>query len=436
MRLGCKCLSSQPRALGVSLGSLAGWRQYVSMVEYALSEDVLSEFFGSVIPILDERQKRLVTGAASKMFGHGGIRAVARMSGLDQTTVSRGATQIESGVEETTRIRAVGGGRKRLTETQPGIEDALDALVEPVTRGDPMSPLRWTTKSVQNLANELVSAGFKVSGMSVYKMLRAKGFSLQGTSKTLEGSSHPDRDDQFRYIAGLVSRFQAAGQPATSCDAKKKEKIGQYANGGREWQPKGQPVPVKDHDFPDPDLPKAVPYGVYDMTDNSGFVSVGISADTAEFAVNSIGTWWHGMGRAAYPNARELLITVDAGGSNGSRNRLWKKLITKFALEEGLEVTVCHFPPGTSKWNKIEHRMFSQITLNWRGRPLTSYETVVNLIGSTTTSQGLKVGAALDNSVYRKGVKVSDAELADLPIYPHLFHGDWNYTVGGSMNAK
>ena len=370
------------------------------------------------------------------MFGHGGIGAVARMSGLDRTTVSRGAKQIVSGVEDTARVRASGGGRKRLAESQPGLEDALDRLVEPETRGDPMCRLRWTTKSVQKLADALATQGFRISGMTVYNMLRGMGFSLQGTAKTLEGSDHPDRDDQFRYIADLVARFQAKEQPVTSCDAKKKENVGQYANAGREWHSKGQPVPVKDHDFPNPDMPKAVPYGVYDITANEGWVSVGISADTAEFAVNSIRNWWNGMGRAAYPGARELLITVDSGGSNGRRNRLWKKLITEFALEEGLEITVCHFPPGTSKWNKIEHRMFSQITMNWRGRPLESYETIVSLIGSTTTSKGLKIGAALDDSVYQRGIKVSDQELAGLPIYPHLFHGDWNYTVGGSGGSK
>jgi hypothetical protein len=393
------------------------------MVEYAISEAVLSEFFDVVLPLLDERQRRLVSGAASRMFGHGGIGLVAGASGLDRTTVSRGAKQVVSGVEDTARVRARDAGRKSLSESQPGIEDALDGLVEPVTRGDPMSPLRWTTKSVQKLALALRVLGFQVSGMTVYNMLRGLGFSMQGTAKTLEGSDHPDRDDQFRYIAGLAARFQAEGQPVTSCDAKKKELVGQYANTGQEWQPKGQPVPVKDHDFPDPDMPKAVPYGVYDIAANEGWVSVGVSADTAEFAVNSIRNWWHRMGRATYPRATELLITVDAGGSNGHRNRLWKKLITEFALEEGLEITVCHFPPGTSKWNKIEHRMFSQITLNWRGRPLESYETIVSLIGATTTSKGLKVGAALDDSVYQKGIKVSDQELADLPIRPQPLTG-------------
>lgn len=406
------------------------------MVEYALSEAELSEFFHVVLPLLNERQTRLVMGAASRMLGHGGIVAVSRMSGLDQGRISRGRKQVESGVEDTTRVRAPGAGRKRLSESQPGLEDALDGLVEPVTRGDPERPLRWTTKSVQNLAQALVVLGFQVSGMTVYNMLRGMGFSLQAPSKTLEGSGHPDRDDQFRYIAGLAAQFQAVGQPVTSCDAKKKEQVGQYSNGGREWHPKGEPVPVKDHDFPDPNLPKAVPYGVYDIAANQGWVSVGISADTAEFAANSISTWWHKMGRATYPEARELLITVDSGGSNGSRNRLWKKMITEFALREGLKITICHFPPGTSKWNKIEHRMFSQITTNWRGRPLESYETVVSLIGSTTTRMGLKIGAALDNSAYKKGVKVDDKELAGLPIYPHLFHGDWNYTVGGSEDQK
>jgi len=405
------------------------------MTQYVLSEDTLSEFFGVVLPLLDERQRRLTTGAASKMIEHGGISAIARMSGLDRMTVSRGAKQIAAGVQDTTRVRMPGGGRKTLEETQPGIKDALDALVEPETRGDPMCPLRWTSKSVHKLAGTLTMLGFRVSNMTVYNMLREMGYSLQGTAKVLEGTNHPDRDDQFRYIASLVTLFQGRGQPVTSCDAKKKEQVGQYANEGREWHPKGQPVPVKDHDFPDPDMPKAVPYGVYDVTANNGWVSVGISADTAEFAVNSIRAWWHRMGRVAYPNAKELLITVDAGGSNGHRNRLWKKLITQFALEEGLEITVCHFPPGTSKWNKIEHRMFSQITMNWRGRPLESYESVVSLIGSTKTSKGLSVDAALDDSVYQRGIKVSDRELGELPIYPHLFHGDWNYTVGGSREA-
>jgi hypothetical protein len=405
-------------------------------VEYVLTETAFSEFFDTVVPLLDERRTRLFAGAASKMFGHGGIAAVARMAGIDRGTISRGAREIESGVEVTGRVRASGAGRKPVTESQPGIEDALDGLVEPVTRGDPMSPLRWTTKSVQNLAGALKVLGFEVSGMTVYKMLRGMGYSLQGNAKTLEGAGHPDRDDQFRYIASLVARFQAKGQPVTSCDAKKKEQVGQYSSPGREWQPKGRPVPVKDHDFPDPNMPKAVPYGVYDITANQGWVSVGISADTAEFAVNSIRSWWHRMGRDAYPNARELLITVDAGGSNGHRNRLWRKLITELAVEERLEITICHFPPGTSKWNKIEHRMFSQITMNWRGRPLESYEAVVSLIGSTTTSKGLKVGAALDDSVYQKGIKVDDKELADLPIHRHLFHGDWNYTVGSPVATK
>jgi len=411
-------------------GPTGVWCHYVRMIEYTLTDAVLSEFFGSVFPILDERQKRLLAGAASRMFGHGGIGVVARMSGLDRTTVSRGAKQLGTGAEGSGRVRARGGGRKRVEESQPGIDDALDGLVEPVTRGDPMSPLRWTTKSVQNLAGALAVLGFRVSGMTVYNMLRAKGFSLQGVAKSLEGSGHPDRDDQFRYIANLVTLFQARGQPVTSCDAKKKEQVGQYANAGREWNPKGGPPLAKDHDFPDPDLPKAVPYGVYDITANEGWVSVGISADTAEFAVNSIRTWLHRMGRQKYPYLKELMVTVDSGGSNGSRNRLWKKLIAELALEEGIAITVCHFPPGTSKWNKIEHRMFSHITMNWRGRPLESYAAVVNLIGATTTAKGLRVGSALDDGVYQKGIKVSDKELQGLPIYPHLFHGDWNYTVG------
>jgi len=408
--------------------------------EFVVSESAFEEFFDAVLPLCDERLTRLVAGAAARsLFGRGGITAVARMTGLDKGRISRGAQQIAAGVEPFTsgsgRVRAEGGGRKPVTVTQPGIEDALDALVEPTTRGDPMTLLRWTTKSVMKLAGALHVLGFEVSAMTVYTMLRGMGYSLQATSKTLEGSDHPDRDDQFRYIAQMVTRYQAHGQPVTSCDTKKKEQVGQYANPGQEWQPTGHPVPVKDHDFPDPAMAKAVPYGVYDVTANTGWVSVGISADTAEFAVNSIRTWWHRMGRDAYPDARELLITVDAGGSNGHRNRLWKKLLAQFAVEEGLQITVCHFPPGTSKWNKIEHRMFSQITLNWRGRPLESYENVVSLIGSTTTEKGLTLGAALDESVYEKGIKVTEQEMADLPVYRHLFHGDWNYTVGIQENT-
>jgi transposase len=400
------------------------------VVDHLVSEDRLSEFFGVVLPILDEHQRRVVVGAASKMFGYGGVSAVKRICGISRGTVSRGMDEIDTGVGDMTRVRARGGGRKSLSTSQPELDATLDVLVEPESRGDPMSEVRWTTKSLRNLAKELVKRGFTVSHTTLRRMLKSKNYSLQGTAKILEGSDHPDRDEQFRYIAGLVEQFKAEGQPLTSADGKKKENIGQYDNGGREWRPRGEPIPVKDHDFPQPGMPKAVPYGVYDMTRNEAWVSVGMSADTAEFAVNSLRKWWYELGSRAYQNARKLLITVDAGGSNGYRNRLWKKLLAEFAVEIGLEITVCHYPPGTSKWNKIEHRLFSQITRNWRGRPLDSFESVVKLIGSTITSKGLKVAAALDDSVYKKGIKVSDAELAALPIRYHEFHGDWNYTVG------
>jgi hypothetical protein len=312
---------------------------------------------------------------------------------------------------------------------QPGIAQALDALVEPGTRGDPMSPLRWTTKSTRMLADELVRVGFRCSYALVNTLLRSMGYSLQGVAKTLEGSTHPDRDAQFRYLAGVVAGFQEAGDPVISVDTKKKEMVGRFENPGVTWRPAGDPVRALDHDFPDPDLPKAVPYGIYDLARDEGWVSVGMSADTGDFALNSIRTWWATMGRAAYPHARRLLITADAGGSNGHRNRLFKARLAEFAAETGLEITVCHFPPGTSKWNKIEHRMFSHITMNWRGRPLTSYQTVVDLIGSTTTRTGLTIRAELDDNHYQTGITITDKHFKSLPLQRHEFHGDWNYTM-------
>jgi hypothetical protein len=316
-----------------------------------------------------------------------------------------------------------------VAEARPGYTEALDSLVEPESRGDPTCNLRWTTKSTRNLAEEMGRLGFSTSHTTVAGQLEGMGYSLQAPSKTEEGKNHPDRDAQFRYIAARVAEHQAEGQPVISIDTKKKELIGNYDNGGREYQPKGDPVRVKDHDFPDPNVPKAVPYGIYDQTRNEGWMTVGKSADTAEFAVSSIERWWEKMGSEAYPGASRLLITADAGGSNGYRTRLWKKKIAEFAEKTGLEITVCHFPPGTSKWNKIEHRMFSQVTLNWRGRPLESHEVVVNLIGSTTTTTGLRIQAELDEGTYIKGIKVSNKEIAKLPITRHDFHGEWNYTL-------
>lgn len=389
----------------------------------------MSEFFRLLSPHLDERQRRLARGAFSQMLGHGGSAAVARASGASAQVVGRGRAEVEAGAEVTDRVRRAGAGRPPVEEAQPGLAEALDALVEPGTRGDPMSPLRWTTKSTRTLAGELARVGFRVSYPVVNSLLTAMGYSLQGVAKTLEGTSHPDRDAQFRYLAGLVWQFQEAGDPAISVDTKKKQMVGRYENPGVTWRPAGDPVRALDHDFPDPDLPKAVPYGIYDLARNEGWVSVGMSADTGDFALGAIRTWWQKMGRHAYPSARRLLITADAGGSNGHRNRLFKARLAEFAAETGLEITVCHFPPGTSKWNKIEHRMFSHITMNWRGRPLTSYQTIVDLIGSTTTRTGLTINAELDHNHYETGITITDKHFKSLPIQRHEFHGDWNYTM-------
>jgi len=396
---------------------------------FAVSEDDISEFFELLSPHLDERQRRLARGAFSQILGHGGTAAVSRASGASLDVVGRGRREVEAGAAVTDRVRRVGAGRPPVEVSQPGLIEALDALVEPGTRGDPMSPLRWTTKSTRTLATELVRVGFTCSYPVVGSLLKAMGYSLQGVAKTLEGSGHPDRDAQFRYLAGLVAAFQAAGDPVISVDTKKKEMVGRYENAGVTWRPAGDPVRAMDHDFPDPDLPKAVPYGIYDLARDEGWVSVGMSADTGDFAVNSIATWWNTMGRAAYPHARRLLITADAGGSNGHRNRLFKARLAELAAETGLEITVCHFPPGTSKWNKIEHRMFSHITMNWRGRPLASYQTIVDLIGSTTTRTGLTIRADLDHNAYETGIAITDKHFKTLPIKRHEFHPDWNYTV-------
>jgi len=327
------------------------------------------------------------------------------------------------------RRRRPGGGRKRLVATDPGLLRALEALVEPATRGDPESPLRWTCKSTAHLARALTRRGHPVSARTVAHLLHALEYSLQGTRKTQEGRGHPDRDRQFAYISRQARLFQARHQPLISVDTKKKELVGRFKNGGREWQPRGQPERVKIHDFKDPDLGKAIPYGVYDPTANAGWVSVGIDHDTPAFAGQTIRLWWHHMGRRAYPEATELLIMADSGGSNGYRARAWKKALQAFATETGLRIAVCHFPPGTSKWNKIEHRMFCHITQNWRGRPLVSHEVIVKLIGSTTTTTGLRVRARLDRKKYPTAESVTRAEMARLRIQPAAFHGEWNYTL-------
>jgi hypothetical protein len=388
-------------------------------------------FFEAVLPHLDERQRRIVAGAQARIFGYGGVAAVSRASGLSLSTVQAGAGQVDAGIAPAGRVRGVGAGRPRAVETQPGLAEALDALVEPESRGDPMCPLRWTAKSTRALADELAVQGFEVSHPVVADMLRESGYSLQSMVKAEAGAQHPDRDAQFRYISSQVTAQMEAGGPVISVDAKKKELVGEFANAGREWQPSGEPVRGEAHDFPDPELGKAVPYGVYDLRENTGWVTVGSSADTAQFAVATIRQWWDRMGSAAYPGATRLLITADAGGSNSYRVRLWKKELAEFAAETGMEVAVCHFPPGTSKWNKIEHRLFSHITMNWRGRPLESHEVIVNLIANTTTSQGLRVRAELDRKIYPKGIKVSDSEFRGIALSKHDFHGEWNYTISG-----
>ncbi|MDT3447049.1 ISAzo13 family transposase [Pseudofrankia sp. BMG5.37] len=382
-----------------------------------------------VFPHLDERQRRLVMAAEARALGHGDIRAVARAAGVREATVSRGVDELDAGAPPLGRVRRPGGGRKRAAEVDPGLRPALLALVEPDERGDPMSPLRWTTKSTRNLAEQLTRQGHRVGADTVGDLLHAEGFSLQGNSKTLEGAQSPDRDAQFRYINAQVTDSLDAGDPVVSVDTKKKELVGEYANRGRQWRPTGDPVKVDSHDFPDKELGKAVPYGIYDLAADAGWVSVGTDHDTAAFAVASLRRWWDGQGQASYPHARRLLITADAGGSNSYRTRAGKTELAAFALATVLTVTVCHFPPGTSKWNKIEHRLFSHITMNWRGRPLTSHEVIVNSIAATTTRTGLRVHAELDTGAYPAGAKVSDTQIDCLPLDRHSWHGDWNYTL-------
>ena len=391
--------------------------------------ELLAAKFSALLPHLDERQQRLYLGSEARALGHGGIAAVAGAAGVSRQTVAAGVEELEAGQAPLGRVRRSGGGRKRLTELDPGLRPALLALVEPDMRGDPMSPLRWTTTSTRKLAEELTRQGHKVGADTVAEVLRQEGFSLQGNAKTIEGRQNPDRDQQFRYINEQVKAHQATGEPVVSVDTKKKELLGDYKNSGREWRRAGEPVEVHTHDFPDKELGKAVPYGIYDITANTGWINVGTDHDTAAFAVESLRRWWNGTGRVDYPQAQRLLITADAGGSNGYRTRAWKTELAVFAAETGIAVTVCHFPPGTSKWNTIEHRLFCHISTNWRGRPLTSHETVVNTIAATTTHTGLRVHAELDTSHYTTGVAVSDQHMANLPITRHDWHGDWNYTL-------
>ena len=392
----------------------------------------LSVRFGLLLPHLNERQRRLLLATEARLLGHGGVRAVAQVARVSETTIRKGLVDLDAdqGPLPGGRVRRPGGGRKRAEDNDPGLVPALLGLVEPDERGDPMSPLRWTTKSLRHLANQLTEQGHAVSAATVGRLLRHHGFSLQATAKTLEGAQHPDRDAQFRYINTQVKQHQADREPVISVDAKKKEMLGQLPNAGREWRPKGQPIRVEDHSFfTGPQGPQAIPYGIYDLTADAGWVNVGVDHDTAAFAVASIRRWWQARGRADYPHAARLLITADAGGSNSYRYRVWKAELARLATDTGLAITVCHFPPGTSKWNKIEHRLFSQITMNWRGRPLTSHEVVVNTIASTRTRTGLRVEAELDTSAYPTGVAVSKGQLAALPIHRHDTHGAWNYTI-------
>jgi transposase len=386
----------------------------------------LARFFELVLPHLNERQRRVLAGAAAEMVGNKTV--VAEAAGMSRNTVIKAEAEVTAGMEPQGRQRPPGAGQKPITEAQPGILENLDLLVHPETRGDPTSLLRWTSKSTYKLADELVRQGYKVSADSVGKLLKRLGYSLQAPSKQKEGARHPDRDGQFRYLNNTAEGFTSQGQPVISVDTKKKELVGEFSNKGREWQPKGGPDEVNVHDFVGKQLGRAVPYGVYDLANDEGWVPVGDSADTAEFAVNSVRAWWANMGAARFPGARRLLITADAGGSNGYRLRAWKLHLARLATELGLDITVCHYPPGTSKWNRIEHRMFSFITMNWRGRPLVSYRTIIELISATET-KSLKLRADLDPRSYEKGVKVSDAELATVPLEPHSWHGEWNYTI-------
>ncbi|MFW5811043.1 MAG: ISAzo13 family transposase [Thermodesulfobacteriota bacterium] len=387
---------------------------------------------------LDERGRRLWAAAEAESLGHGGVRAVSKATGIAESTIRIGRRQIkpsiEKGVPEIRRIRKEGGGRKPLTEKDSDLLKVLDSLVEPTSRGDPMSPLRWTCKSTRRLAKDLSQKGHPVSHTKVGQLLGELNYSLQGTQKRMEGKSHPDRNAQFEFINNKVMDFQSHNQPVISIDAKKKELIGRFTNGGKEYQPKGEPEEVETYDFPSLSDGKGIPYGVYDITNNKGWVSVGTDHDTARFAVNTIRQWWYQMGQYAYPQAERLLITADGGGSNGSRCRLWKLELQRLVDELQFEISVCHFPPGTSKWNKIEHRMFSHITKNWRGRPLTSHEVIVNLISNTTTRAGLEINAALDSEKYPTGIKVSDQEMKNINLEKNAFHGEWNYSIYPTKN--
>ena len=392
--------------------------------------DAILRRFEALTPFLDERTRRLMVAAEARAIGFGGITLVARATGVSRDTISRGLEELDSATSPPAGgVRRPGGGRKKTVDVDPTLREDLEKLINPTERGDPESPLRWTSKSLRHLAKELKLLGHQTSHRMVAEILHDLGYSLQANRKTLEGSSHPDRDAQFEHINGQAQEYFATSDPVISVDTKKKELVGEFKNGGREWRPQGMAERVKVHDFVDPDLGRAIPYGVYDLAANSGWVSVGVDHDTSSFAVETIRCWWSSMGCERYPGAERLLITADGGGSNGVRSRLWKVELQKLADEIGIPLSVSHFPPGTSKWNKIEHRLFSFITQNWRGKPLVSHEVIVNLIASTTTEKGLRVQAKLDQAKYPTGRKVSDREIDELDLRPDSFHGEWNYTI-------
>lgn len=391
--------------------------------------DELRQKYQTIGRHLDERRRRLWAATEARVLGHGGIRLVVKATGLSISTIQRGLRELADDTLPETWVRKTGGGRKRTVIQDPQLADALDALVEPTARGDPMTPLRWTSKSCAHLATELTAQGHKVSRSTIARLLRADGYSLQGTVKTHEGDDHPDRDAQFRKVNRRVRAFMKLGQPVISVDGKKKELIGNFAQRGREWHTVGAPEEVNAYDFETLALGKAIPYGVYDLQANAGWVTIGHDHDTAVFAVRTIQRWWEQMGQALYPRATRLLICADSGGSNSSRCKLWKRELQRLADTTGLRIYVCHFPPGTSKWNKIEHRLFSFISINWRGKPLTSYEVMVELISHTTTETGLTIQAEIDRAEYPTGIKVSAGEMSLLNLVPDQFHGDWNYLI-------
>ena len=400
------------------------------------SLDVLEKKFATIWPHLDERSKRLFAANEARQLGYGGITRVSQACGLSRVTITHAIAELDEAPIEPGRVRRTGGGRRTLVDLDPELKDALERLVEPLSRGDPESPLRWTIKSTRTLAEELKAQHHPLSHEKVAQILRSMNYSLQANRKTVEGSSHPDRDAQFRHINGKVKAALGAGLPVVSVDTKKKELLGNYVNEGQQWRPSKSPKKVNGHDFPDPSVPRAFPYGIYDLGRNTGFVNVGTDHDTGAFAVASIRGWWKHEGKWLYPEARSLLITADGGGSNGYRLRLWKMELQKLTDQIGLPITVCHFPPGTSKWNKVEHRLFSFISSNWRGEPLQDYETIVNLIAATSMAKGLTVSCRLDRRHYPLGKKISNEEFATINLVPDDFHGEWNYSIHPKRKKK